>query len=231
MSMPFVFTPEQLKTLEGDYKWMSPLDKPFEEDFRVRLLSEHLDLSGLRVLEPGCLEGNITLSLLGRGAKVTSFDVRPANVAKTWIRGRCHGMHDKMDVRVGDALKMHEDFPVDAFDLIYHGGVFYHLLNPCPHLKNIAPLAKYLFLDTHVAAHDVPLYPGDFLSERVELHLYHEDGGWDDPAGGAQEYSMWLSKESILKVAKLVGLELVATVFEDEKFTMGPRIGWLFRRA
>jgi len=85
--------------------------------------------------------------------KVTSFDIRARNVARTYLRGLAYGCH--WDVQLGDVTELGlanswlaNNYP---YDLLFHSGLFYHLKDPTVHLEQLKGVAKYLFLDTHLA--------------------------------------------------------------------------------
>lgn len=204
-----------------DWPWQPP--EYSADDHRVDLVDSVLPLAGLRVIEPGCVDGAVTASLVRRGARVTAFDVRPRNVLRTQARLLMHDLSAR--VRVADVRDMPHLWRRDRFDLLFHCGVFYHLPDPVEHLRSLRGWVRWIALDTHIARPaDPPAclagYWGHWFSEQ----------GWDDPFSGADDRSFWLGLDDLLRLADECGFEFRATLDFDAKAPNGPRVLLLLER-
>jgi tRNA (mo5U34)-methyltransferase len=191
-------------------------------DKRIVKLDQLVGLSGKRVLEVGCFEGIHTLGLRQYCDDVTAIDVRPANVMKTLARLAYHGSHAKV-------FQMNvEELNVDlgVFDVIFHCGVLYHLLNPVEQLISVGNLtSKYLFLDTHIARDEKKIETR--LCDRLEYRgAYHDEGGWRDPFSGKDARAFWLTYESLIASLRLAGFQ-DTQLLEERSERNGPRVSLL----
>ena len=161
-------------------------------DRRITLLDRAVGLTGKSVLEVGCLEGFHTLGLLHYTPRVTAIDVRPINVIKTLTRLSLHGAH--AEVYVQDAETMNESF--GTFDVTFHFGVLYHLMNPVEHLHAIAGLAPFLYLDTHVVEDADADKSYDACGAGYGF-AWRGESGWQDVFSGVHERSRHLSRSAL----------------------------------
>lgn len=204
----------------GGGNWDYPLI-----DTRLSRLVDRLgpqSLAGRRVLEPGCLDGHITVGLCAAGAKVTAFDVRPNCLIKTFARCLAFGFHPKL--RLHDARQMAE---LGTFDIVFHSGVFYHLENPVQHLRAIADMAPIFALDTHTAPRGAVLdcvdgFDGVWVTER--------DFSWQNEQCGVQPRSFWLTRPELLRLFSDCGFTR-ETLWQDDTAANGPRGLYLLRRT
>jgi SAM-dependent methyltransferase len=212
---------DSILELAKNYEYWIPIDD-MRLDERVRLTNEYLPLKGLRVLEPGCLDGYVAISLVRVGAVVTSFDIRPVNVVKSVLRGLY--CNHQLDVWLGDAETMHIDYGNTNWDLILHGGVFYHLKDPVTHFKNICRMARYIHLDTHTAIPGTP---------RDKLHGYRgmwsQEMGWNAAMAGKDQTAFWLEKEELLRLFADCRCEVIKTLKDEDTAKNGPRSWYLLK--
>lgn len=115
-------------------------------DFRVRALESKLGLADKRVLELGCHEGIHTVQLASVAGEVVGVEVRPKNVVGALTRLFVHDVRNARIV-LGDVRDLEASF--GTFDVLFHVGVLYHLLDPVEHLYRVAPMADAILLDTH----------------------------------------------------------------------------------
>ncbi len=220
-------TDEQLADINGGLKWImfqrdaagrmiggGNWDYPLV-DTRLQLLLDRLGASGiagLRVLEPGCLDGHITVGLCGAGADVTAFDVRPSCVIKTFARCVAFDFHPRL--LLYDARRMAD---LGTFDLVYHSGVFYHLENPIEHFRSIAGMAPRMAFDTHTARPNEPIdvvdgYQGCWAGEF----------GWQDEQSGVGPRSFWLTRPELFRLFAECGFAH-EPLWQDAAAPNGPR--------
>ncbi|HEX7377158.1 MAG TPA: methyltransferase domain-containing protein [Pirellulales bacterium] len=180
-------------------------------DNRVEAMLARLRVAGLRVLEPACFEGHLTVALCAAGARVTAFDARPASVVKAFARCLAFGHYPKLLLH--DARRIAE---LGEFDLVFHSGLFYHLADPIEHLRSLIGVAPLIVLDTHTA---FPALARDTLAG-YEGH-WHDEGGWAEPLSGIEERSFWLKKDSLFRLFTDCGFAH-ETLLDDE-YPDGPR--------
>jgi len=161
-------------------------------DKRIVLLNSLIGLKGKSVLEIGCFEGIHTIGLRTFTDDVTAIDLRPANVFKALARLSLHGADAK--VYVADCEKLDASF--GHFDVVFHFGVLYHLMQPVEHLQSLGKLGDTLFLDTHVAVADAEMTRETVNGREYAYTLAHE-GGWSDPFSGKDPSSKHLALESL----------------------------------
>ncbi|MBL8546116.1 MAG: class I SAM-dependent methyltransferase [Hyphomonadaceae bacterium] len=161
-------------------------------DKRIVQLNSIVGLQGKSVLEIGCFEGIHTIGLRTFTDNVTAIDVRPTNVFKALARLSFHGADAK--VFVADCEKLDQSF--GQFDVIFHFGVLYHLMQPVQHLKALGAMGDILFLDTHVAASEAELGSENVDGRDYQFALFNE-GGWTDPFSGKDDSSKHLTLASL----------------------------------
>jgi SAM-dependent methyltransferase len=161
-------------------------------DKRIVLLDSLVGLRSKSVLEIGCFEGIHTIGLRTFTDNVTAVDVRPTNVFKALARLSLHGADAR--VFVADCEKLDGSF--GHFDIIFHFGVLYHLMQPVEHLHALSDVGDTLFLDTHVAASDAKLRRETISGHEYEYAMVDE-GGWTDPFSGKDALSKHLTLASL----------------------------------
>ena len=117
-------------------------------DYRVKRLNECLSLKDKSILEVGCFEGAHTLSFLEYTDDVTAIDIRPSNVINTLTRLSVMGK--QANVFVANVEDLDDSF--GHFDIMFHCGVLYHLLDPITHFLKLRGLADYILLVTHIGS-------------------------------------------------------------------------------
>lgn len=187
-------------------------------DKRIVRLNEEIPLRGLSVLEVGCFEGIHTIGLRMYCDDVTAIDVRSVNVFKTLARLACHGTWAKVFQK--DVENM--DTKDGQFDLVFHCGVLYHLLNPADHILALGPVTKHIFLDTHIARNE-PRIEERRVGDTAYFGAYHDEGGWADPFSGRDPSALWLTKESLLDLLSRAGF-VTQNIWEVREERNGPRI-------
>jgi SAM-dependent methyltransferase len=185
------------------------------------------DLSGLRVADLACLEGGYALALARRGARVLGVEARRGNFEKLALVAEHFALPNLEFVRRD--VKEFGAGEFGRFDAVLALGILYHLDRPAEWLARIAPaVGRVLLLDTHYAPEDDAAArridprvgaPGP-LEERREAGLAVRGRSVADlPEGTDPEVlpwaaysnaaSFWLTKESLLRVLRSVGFELL----------------------
>jgi len=161
-------------------------------DKRIVSLNSLIGLRDKSVLEIGCFEGIHTIGLRTFTDNVTAIDLRPANVFKALARLSLHGADAK--VFVADCEKLDASF--GRFDVVFHFGVLYHLMQPVEHLHAVGRLGDTLYLDTHVAVADAEM-TRETINGREYAYTLANEGGWADPFSGKDASSKHLALESL----------------------------------
>jgi tRNA (mo5U34)-methyltransferase len=197
-------------------------------DFRVRALDARSNLSDKRVLELGCHEGIHTVQLAGVAKEVVGVEVRPKNVVGALTR---LFVHDVRNARIVLEDVRDLDASFGSFDVLFHVGVLYHLLDPVEHLYRVAPLADAILLDTHYETPETTRERSDLTHEGHGYNAYLvREGGWADSFSGVESASRWLDRDSLLVLVGDVGFGQVE-VLDDRRERNGPRITVLARRS
>lgn len=120
-----------------------------------------------------------------------------------------------MEFKLGDFVRFLEE-EISKYDMVFAGGVLYHMEDPIRLLDLCSKISERLFLWTH-------FYDDEVISKRDELrHKFdrvrtHEYNGfvyegstqsykealeWSGFCGGSAPVSKWLTRESILMALK-----------------------------
>lgn len=239
--MPHAFTDAQLAEFQAAHPWKTsrPLadGRVFGEgkgafgsvptDPRVELVRKHIG-DGKRVLEIGACEGQHSVLLAQFCKEVCAVEVRPRNVVGALIRQFLWGVRNVNNVVV-DARGL--DSALGHFDLIFHVGVLYHLLNPVEHLHSLKGFGDALLLDTHYATDECVKMPQSTITwqDRTWQTRKFREGGWNDVFSGVDDWSEWLQKDDLLQLVRDLGFPRIE-VFRDVVERNGPRIGLIARR-
>ncbi len=239
--MPHAFTDAQLAEFLGAHPWKTsrPLadGRAFGEgkgalgnvptDARVELVRKRIG-DGKRVMEIGACEGQHSVLLAQFCREVCAVEVRPRNVVGALIRQFLWGVRNVTNV-LTDARGL--DPGMGKFDLIFHVGVLYHLLNPVEHLHSLKPFGDALLLDTHYATDECKKMPPSSITwqGRTWQTRKYRESGWGDAFSGVDDHSEWMQKEDLLQVVRDIGFPKIE-IFRDVVERNGPRIGLLALR-
>jgi ubiquinone biosynthesis O-methyltransferase len=161
------------------------------------------DVSGCRVLDIGCGDGEFALELMKRGALVTGIDSSPAMIDAARSRATQHNA----DITFQVAVAEHLPFPAEQFDVVTAitilcfvedaGSVFSEIarvLRPSGHLV-IGELGKW---STWAAARRIRAWLGSRLWRQGQFRAANELRGLAEQAGlvvksvrGAIYYPRW----------------------------------------
>lgn len=187
-------------------------------DKRITILNNLVPLADRSVLEIGCFEGIHTMGLLHYTKNVTAIDVRPVNVLKTLTRLSLSGA--SAPVFIANCEKLDASF--GRFDIVFHFGVLYHLMQPVEHIRALAEFTDTIYLDTHFATRERSTETVTIGGHTYDFALFNEHG-WLDPFSGADPGSIHLSYDSLKRAvinAGFVNYRLIN--YRDER--NGPRV-------
>jgi hypothetical protein len=208
-------------------------------DHRIKWLSSKTDLSGIRVLELGPLEGAHTIMLENEGADVLSIE---ANVGAFL---RCLVVKNQFNLKSKFLLGDFNMFSTAQmkFDLVLASGVLYHMSNPVKLLEKFSQCSEKLFLWTHYFEKDLakwnPLLTErlnngkwnynqpeivnyDGLNVKIIKQQYGESLGWSGFCGGPEEYSYWIDKGDLLALLEKLGYSNIEIEFDEVDHVNGP---------
>lgn|SRR5262249_21281017 len=98
-----------------------PADTPFAIEYAYNLLG---DVRGKDVLELGCGDGENTILLVNRGAKVCGVDISDARIARARRRMEVNGFVEGFEFFTGSAQEL--PFPDRSFDVIFGIATLYN---------------------------------------------------------------------------------------------------------
>jgi ubiquinone biosynthesis O-methyltransferase len=96
------------------------------------------DVRGLRVLDVGCGDGDLAVSLWQRGAAVFGIDVSKAMIEAAQVRAKGHGAEIAFQVAAADRLP----FPADSFDVVVAVTILCFVENPAPIFRETARVLR-----------------------------------------------------------------------------------------
>jgi 2-polyprenyl-3-methyl-5-hydroxy-6-metoxy-1,4-benzoquinol methylase len=140
---------EDLYTIIPPYDWAQHRATWFGLISEVLL---HKPLKDMRILDIGCLEGGIALTLGAAGSQVVGIDVREANLAKASFARDVLQLANVEFVQA-DMLKLLE-YGLGTFDVIVCAGTLYHVDAPqlMPFLRSLwHSCSGIVIFDTHIA--------------------------------------------------------------------------------
>jgi tRNA (mo5U34)-methyltransferase len=157
--------------------------------------------SSYRVLEVGAGNGIHTVILADVCKWVTVIEARPHNLAKAFLRTKFYNQNN-LSFQLGNVQELDES--CGRYDGVFHFGVLYHLSEPVRHILNLAKITDLVLCDTHI---------GDQLSDRWDEGEYqayrYKESGWNDPLSGVEDWSRWLTKESMFNAFQEAGFKFI----------------------
>lgn len=163
------------------------------------------------VLDVGCAQGTLALTLAERGKNVTAVDIRPAFLEyarSRWERG---------DVRFVSA-NIFDEPDLGLFDMVFANQIIEHLVYPAELLRK---LARYVrpggMLVITTPNHDY--FRSDLPSYR-ELGDPRQHEHKQFSAGGADHFFAY-TEEELREAASLAGLEVAEVFYFESPFISG----------
>ena len=169
-----------------------------------------------RVLEPGSLEGAMTVELARRAREVVGLEGRSGNVERAEFLKGLFGA-DNVAFHVTD-LEEDDLSSYGEFDAVFCCGLLYHLQNPRAFVEHVAAMAPNLYLDTQYARHDWDLVERDGLLGWVR----YEDPR--DPRLGLSGTAFWPTLDELHRLLTEGGYGNVETLARLPENRHGPRV-------
>lgn len=143
----YFLSPDELVPIYLGHEFFGPL----------RELDAIVPLEGRSVIEFGCFDGGQSLGLCHLGAKLTCFEARAENVAKTRAALDAVGFPD-VRIIMDDFHNAHGN-RYGRFDLAFAHGVYYHSIAPFVFLENLVSLSDRIFVGGFCATDGLPDTP------------------------------------------------------------------------
>ena len=199
------------------------------------------DLSRMRILDVGCLEGGYAATFARLGAReVVGLEIRDVNLARCRFLQERLGLSNLSFVK-GDAKTMSRD-ELGVFDLVFASGILYHLDDPFDFVRRCSELTTdMLLLDTHVAslhayAHRCSRelvareWQGATYLGRVaieyERELSREELEVFPWTAYGNQTSFWLTEASLVRLLRNVGFPLISKVFLEPPYKCDEHCPW-----
>jgi hypothetical protein len=199
-------------------------------DVAVTKLDTRLGLDGKTVIEAGCFEGHHSISLAACGARVWGFDSRIENIIKSltraWFFGYEHAASfDLINLECDSVASFYADIFSKESPFCFHSrGVLYHLKDPVSHLMDVAKLNPcHIYLHTQIASEDMATEAYETAIGTLAAYRYREKSITISPFSGMENYSLWLTEASLIKVLSALGYGVVEILMLKEERN-GPRI-------
>ena len=198
-------------------------------DSRQSLFDKTFPLAGRHVMEIGCFEGIHTLGLLLLGARVTAVDGRIENVVKTLARLWAYGR--SCEVALWNVEGEPPPVLPQAWEVLHHIGVLYHLSNPVEHLNQVLPrTGAGVLLDTHVASDELEASKS-YVVDGAAYRFRHKPEPYADssPFAGMRDHAKYLLLEDLVRLFAAHGFGDIRIV-SDRDERNGRRVTlWAFR--
>jgi 2-polyprenyl-3-methyl-5-hydroxy-6-metoxy-1,4-benzoquinol methylase len=174
------------------------------------------EASGGRVLEPGSLEGAMTLELAKRAREVVGLEGRARSVERAeFLKGLFAA--DNITFRTAD-LEREELSAHGEFDAVFCCGLLYHLARPRLFVERLAAVSPNLYLDTQYAR------PEWELTEREGLRGWMREEDPEDPQSGLSQTAFWPTLDELYRLLLESGYGSVRTLALLPDNRHGPRV-------
>lgn len=169
-----------------------------------------------RILEPGSLEGAMTVELAKRAREVVGLEVRPLHVERAEFLKGLFGAENAV-FYVTD-LERDDLSSYGEFDAVFCCGLLYHLPYPRALVERMASVAPNLYLDTQYAP------PEWELTERDGLWGWVRREDPEDPQSGVSDTAFWPTLEELYRLLAESGYETIETLSFLPDNRHGPRL-------
>ena len=175
-----------------------------------------------RVLEPGSLEGAMTLELAKRAREVVGLEARAQSVERAEFLKGLFGA-ENATFHVTD-LEEDDLSSYGAFDAVFCCGLLYHLPDPRAFVERLADASPNLYLDTQYARREWD------LTEREGLRGWVREEDPKDPRMGVSGTAFWPTLDELLRLLSESGYARVETLSLLPDNRHGPRAHLAARR-
>jgi 2-polyprenyl-3-methyl-5-hydroxy-6-metoxy-1,4-benzoquinol methylase len=228
------------------------------QDTRMRVVRGNLrrysggrgSLAGKKIIDLGCLEGGMSFELSKDDADVLGVEGKEENYHKCRLIEQYFGLPNlrfrHLDVK---------DIPRDSgpFDIVLCCGLLYHLSDPVSFLDLLDKIthdSSILFLDTHIAPSEGPLFDRCCFRDRLSGFETLTTGGiayrgrwfveYDEAAGRSDHpwaavsnsRSFWLDHDSLMKALYRNGFKSISVLYGmtdiDKEFALREEYSRLF---
>jgi SAM-dependent methyltransferase len=183
-------------------------------------------LEGKSIVDLGCLEGGVTTGFARLGMEATGIEIRESNLVN------CHYVQSKFNFPNLHFIKddVNNIDKYGPFDVIYAGGILYHLDRPRAFLeKASAQCRKVIFIDTHFTCEQrnsaADHYKLSDLCENDEGLMGRWFSEHDSSPGTAEletqkwaswnnKRSFWIQREYLIKLINEVGFDMVLEQYD-----------------
>jgi 2-polyprenyl-3-methyl-5-hydroxy-6-metoxy-1,4-benzoquinol methylase len=244
--------------LTDSYSTMGDSIPLINEDRRTRLILDHLrflmqgELSGLRLIDLGCLEGGLSFVMACEGMKVLGVEGRVSNYDKCMLIKKYYDNSlSNLEFLCSDVRDLKKEAH-GMFDVVLCCGLLYHLDHPMSFLETLSGITSdhgILFLDTHVSPSEIDLVKCTFvdrLSNSITMDYrgvsyegrwYLErpagmDGTDDEWAAVSNDKAFWLTFRSLITALYHAGFNRIYNIYggwsPEEEFDMREKYSRLY---
>jgi hypothetical protein len=197
-------------------------------DHKVAFLAQQVPLHDKTVLELGSYEGDLTVQLARVSKFVTGLEVRPANVLCSLARLLVHDITNAR-IMLKDVQQLDESF--GSFDVLFHAGLLYHMLDPVDHMYRMSKIADILLLNTHYYSDELGFERDDIVRDGVTYRgAVYNEYGFEERLSGVTPTSRWLYRDDLLKLLGNVGYDQIE-IARDLSTKSGPKLTLLAKRS
>lgn len=169
-----------------------------------------------KVLEPGSLEGAMTVKLAKRAREVVGLEARAASVERAEFLKGLFGTDNVLFY----VANLEEDDPSSygTFDAVFCCGLLYHLPHPRAFVERMAAISPSLYLDTQYAM------PEWGLTHRDNLQGWVRTEDPEDPQSGLSSTAFWPTLDELYRLLAESGYERIETLSLPPDNRHGPRV-------
>ncbi len=169
-----------------------------------------------RVLEPGSLEGAMTLELAKRAREVVGLEARRQSVQRAEFLRGLFGV-ENVTFHITN-LEEDDLSSYGTFDAIFCCGLLYHLPYPRSFVERMAAISPNLYLDTQYARTEWE------LAEREGLQGWVRKENPEDPQSGLSGTAFWPTLEELYRLLSESGYGAIETLALLPDNRHGPRV-------
>lgn len=210
------------------------------DDVRINVIKKNLyvfasregSLSGLRLIDLGCLEGGVAFEMAREDMEVIGVEGRKSNYFKCQLIKEYFNLPNLQFLHL-DVKNLRKEIH-GVFDIVLCLGLLYHLDNSVSFLNTLNEItheAGLLFVDTHIAPASQELldhciykdslsdltqlvYNGESFDGRWYQEYEEEEKGTDNEWASVSNYrSFWLTQRSLMKALYFSGFKNIYNIY------------------